>query len=304
MAQIDSRSGTDLMKSVTWILLWCLAHTLTMSVAKTLDPALKSGLGVVMLVFVRVLAGNIVFAPFVMKNGLSSFKTKRFPLHLIRILLSCLAMGCTYYAYCNLDLAFMTAIGFSAPLITTMLSVFFFKDRVTPAQWMIVIIGYLGVLMVVQPFEQQLEPAVIVAILANVFASMTIATMKKLTETESSVTMLLYSNLGLLVVSGILASIFWQTPSDSDLQLLAMMGVTATFSQYCYITAIRHGRLSFVAPFEYTRLVYAVPIGFYFFDEIPTVWTLAGGLVIIMCNYLITHIERQREQEKQTKKAA
>ena len=98
---------------------------------------------------------------------------------------------------------------------------------------------------------------------------------------------MLYTSVAVLILSGALASFNWTLPETNDLILIFIMGGLATFSQFSYIKALRFGKTSMVAPFEYARLVLAIPIGLMFFGEHPEWTTLVGAVVIILANVYI-----------------
>lgn len=264
-------------KAVFWIMGWCFSFTIAMSIAKTLGPSVNS----VVLTFMRVMFGFLLFSPFYLHQGVSVARTNRFWLHGLRVILSLASVGCTYYAYRSLPIAYATSIGQTGPLITTSLAILILKDKVPLKGWLVLIGGYLGVLIMVRPTEGGLDHATLIALLANIFAGCSIMTSKKLTHTESTLTMMFYSGSLMMALSSILVAIFWQTPTFEDMIKLSFMGSFGALSQYCHVNALKNASPSFLAPFEYWRLCIAIPIGLLFFDEIPTFWTLVGGLIII-----------------------
>ncbi len=270
-------------KAVLWIMGWSLSFSIAMSVAKTLGPSVNS----VVLTFMRVMFGFLLFSPFYLYQGISVAQTNRFWLHGLRVILSLASVGCTYYAYRSLPIAYATSIGQTAPLITTCLAILLLKDRVSMKDWGVIILGYVGVLIMIRPTAEGLDHATLIALLANLFAGCSIMASKKLTQTESTMTMMFYSGSLMMVFSSVLAVLFWQTPSFEDLIKLSFMGSFGALSQYCHVNALKNASPSFIAPFEYWRLCIAIPIGLLFFDEIPTYFTLIGGVIIIASTTLL-----------------
>jgi drug/metabolite transporter (DMT)-like permease len=80
-------------------------------------------------------------------------------------------MFCTYYTYRNLPVAFATSIGMSGALFTTILSRIILKDHVTALKWLLIIIGYLGVIVLVNPTSYVIDIAIITSLVANLIAS-------------------------------------------------------------------------------------------------------------------------------------
>lgn len=282
------------LKGILWILMWALVFTIIMSLTKFLETK-----NTVITVFTRLIFGSVFLTPFVLSQKWQDIKTRRLPLHALRAFFACSAMLCTYYAYQNLPLAFATSIGFTAPLITTVLAIIVLKEIVTWDQWLILILGYLGVLVIVHPSNFPFEIGVVVAIFANVFASSAIITAKRLTATESTVQIMFYLNILSLTFISLVALFFWTTPSLQDVMLLMGLGALATLSHFCSLQALKNSTPSVLAPFEYSRFVFAIPIGILFLDEWPSLQTIIGSLIIVVCNLVLT-IKQTRLKERQT----
>lgn len=270
-----------------FMLLWALSFSSAMSVAKTLSPDIHS----IMVIFMRYVFGLIFFSPFVFQAGFKGFITSRPLLHFTRIVCMIIAMGCTYYAYRNLPLALATSIGMTGPLFTTILAMLLLKDSVSLPKWVFIIFGYLGVLVMVQPHEIPISTGVWVELLANLFAALTIICVKLLSRTESTLTLMLYANTATTFIVGILALTIWKTPETSDLITLMIIGGLGVLSQFSYVSALKYANPSYLAPFEYTRMCFAIPVGYIFFQEMPTLWTLLGSFMIIGATYGLTRLE-------------
>lgn len=279
--------------AILWMLLWALSFNASMSLAKILSKDISS----FMIVFIRLCFGLVFLFPFIAKEGMSLFQTQRWGLHILRMIFVCLGMVCTYYAYTRLPLAFVISIGFTEPIVISLLSVFFLGDRLSFTQWGLIFLGYLGVLIMIKPESGQWGIAVFVALAANVFSSCAIIIVKKLSQSESTLKILVYFQILSVFFVGFFAIFFWQTPSLRDTLILLLIGGAGSISQLCTIKAMQNGDPSALSPFEYTRLVFAIPIGMIFFDETPTVWAILGSLAIIACNLLLSfHQFRKKKQ--------
>ena len=279
-------------KAIQWVLLWCLSFTFAMSCAKFLSREVSD----VVLLFMRSLFGLVFIMPFIMNQGLKPLKTKVLPLHLLRVFFSCVATACTYYAYRNLPLAFATSIGFTAPLFITVLAMLFLGDRVSPKLWAAIFVGYIGILLMLRPTEFVFDTNVFVALMANLVAGCALIAIKKLTRTESTETIMMFTGIGAVVVSGIASLFYWQTPSLQDTVILCGVGGFGTLSQFCYVKALQNGDPSFISPFQYLRLVVAIPVGILLFFETPGIWELLGSCVIIASTAFIAYEEKRKKQ--------
>lgn len=269
---------------IFWIILSMLAFSSTVSIAKFLDTQMPT----VVKVFMRLFFGLMLLLPF-MYNNIKTFKTKQGPLYLLRAILVCLSMLCTYYTYAHLPLTIATSIGFTTPIITTTLSILFLKEKVNAIRWLIVIVGYIGVLIILRASPITFNLAALVGFLGNFLASCAIIVANKISRTDTSKQILFITNiLSFMLLIGP-AFYFWQTPSQSEIVFLCLLGGTGVLSQYCYLQAISYEKVSFLAPFEYMRLIFSVPIGFLIFNEIPHSYAILGSVIIIFSNLMLVY---------------
>jgi len=264
--------------------LGALSLSVSMSLAKQLHPGIPTSL----VVFTKSCFGLLIFLPILISNRKSFVKTDKLPWHILRVVLAASAMLCTYYAYRNLPFAFATSIGMSGPLFTTFLSIILLKEKVSLIKWVVIIVGYIGVIIIVKPTSCLLDLGTVSALLANLLAACTIIVVKILSKYDPTITIMLYSNIGITIVSFLFNIQGWQPLSIKDLMLLSFMGVLGIISQFCSITALKYSTPSFVAPFEYTRLPFAILIGLLVFGETTDVYTILGGVVIISSAYILS----------------
>ena len=272
-----------------FMLLWAASFSTAMAFAKTLSPEIDS----VMVLFMRYFFGLIFFTPFLVKANFKGFETSRPLLHAIRVLTLGLTVTATYFAYPNLPLALATSIGMTGPLFTTVLAMLLLKDQVPLAKWLLILLGYSGVILAVRPHEVAISIGVWAALMANLFAAISIICVKILSRTESTFTIMLYANTITTLIAGLVVFSFWKTPALPDILALAAIGGFGVFSQYCSVTALRYATPSFLAPFEYTRMCFAIPVGYLFFHEVPNAWVIMGSLIIIAATYGLTRVERE-----------
>lgn len=270
-----------------FMLLWALSFSIALSLSKTLDPHISN----VVIVFMRYLFAFIFFTPFIFRAGFKGFKTSRPFLHLIRVVCLGTALTCTYYAYRELPLVLATSIGMTAPLFTTILAMLLLKESVSPLKWLFIILGYIGVLVVVRPHELPVGPGVWASLTANIFSALTMITVKVLSRTESTFTLMLYINTFTTFVAGIFVIGVWENPSYHDFIILGLVGAFGLVSQYSLITALKYAEPSYLAPIEYTRMCFAIPVGYFLFDETPSFWVLVGSLIIIAATFGLTRLE-------------
>jgi len=279
-------SFTPRIKAILWILTWSISFTTTMAINKTLSHAMSDFTKV----FVRSVFGYVFLFPLIFHTGLKkTFTTNHLPLHLLRAILGGGAIAATYYAYSHLTMSLATTIGFTQPMVIALFAILFLREWLSWDKWVAIIAGYVGVLIAINPFQYGFDPDIFIAFLANILSSGAIILSRKLTKTDTNATILVYFNTIVMCLSGVLAFFHWTPLETSDLIRLFFMGGMATLSQYSYVQAVRHGEASLVAPFEYSRLVFAIPVGLFFFSEPVHFSTLLAALIIVGSNLYMVY---------------
>jgi drug/metabolite transporter (DMT)-like permease len=266
-----------------------------MSVLMAITKELASDIPTTLVVFIRSLYGLLFSLPFLIKNHRKVLKSNQYGLHGIRIMLSASAMLCTYYTYRHLPLTIATSLGMTGALFTTVLTVLILKDRVDSIKWLCILFGYLGTFCIIQPRSITLEIGILTSLLANFFAGCSTIVGKIISKQDSVLTMISYTNIGLTTIFGFLSYPQWQVVEGRQMLLLASCGLLGFGAHYCYLTALKKVSPSFLAPFEYTRLLFTFLIGFLCFRELPDFYTVLGSMMIIVATYIITYRDSRQE---------
>lgn len=280
-------------RGALWILLSALIFTMTNSLIKyvgtTLDPF--------QMVFFRGLFGTMFLLPIVWHaGGMAVLKTQRMNFHLARGITGSLALMTIFYALTNMPLADVTGISFSRSLWVIILAVLFLGESIRWRRWTATLIGFCGVLVMVRPGPEA-NPAAIAAVLNALFVAMSVVLIKRMTVTEKPLTILFWGTLIPTFVTLPPAIIVWQTPTNTELMLMAAIGAGLSVGHTCLIHGLRVGEATAVMPFDYTRLIFAGLAGYIFFVEIPDPYTIAGALLIIMATLYIARREAKEGRE-------
>ena len=197
-------------------------------------------------------------------------------------------------------LATGTTIMFLSPILVTILSIPLLGEKVGIRRWFGVIFGFIGAVIVVQPWKEGLgvfgHGAVFLLVAAFLNANYQVITRK--VRADDPLTSLLYTAVAGAVVTSAIVPWFWQWPSAFDWLLLAASGLTGGVGHLCLIRAFRAAPASVVVPFSYSSLIWATLFGFVIWNDWPDQWTLAGAAVIIMSGLYIFHRERQRHEDR------
>jgi drug/metabolite transporter (DMT)-like permease len=236
---------------------------------------------------VRSVGAALVFVPFVIQSGGRVYRTRQLPLHLIRGTLSVVGLWCYFVVFANLPLAEATTITYSQVFFLTFFATVLLGEDVSVVRWSATLIGLVGVALVMRPAFEVYDGAYFVALLSAVLGAALYAVTKVLTSRDTPLTVMIYVatlTLGAYLVPGIAV---WRHPSFDEAILLLVIGAFGPLGQYLGIRAFELADASFLAPFDYLRVVFAVLAGVALFGELPDFWGLIGAMVIVFGALLI-----------------
>ncbi len=243
-------------------------------------------------IFLRSIFGLLFFLLSVrFYGGFASLKTSRWPWHLLRTLLAAAAMFGFFYGLSRMPLVNALTIAFTAPLFVTGLSVPFLGEHVGWRRWLAVVAGFIGVLIVLRPGAGMFTPAAIGVIFAALCYAGLALTARKLADTESTFALAVYVVTGPFLISGAMVPGNFMTPTLTGWFLFALAGLCSALAWFGIIGGYRRAPPAMLAPFEYTALIGAATAGYLIWDEIPDIWVVAGGLVVIASGLFIVYRE-------------
>ncbi|MEH6473858.1 MAG: DMT family transporter [Halopseudomonas sp.] len=255
---------------------------------------------VVEILFIRQILVLIIILPVIVKNFDSVFTTTVMRFHFLRGFLSISAMFAAFTAIVYLPLAEVTAISFMRIVFTTILAIVFLKEIVGIRRWISVIIGFIGVLIIARPDTEGLNIYAVYAMVSACLVSGISIVMRKLSQVENPSTIMAYQSLIVTLGMAGPAIYLWVPPTYDEAILILIIGGLMSLMQWLYIQAFKVGEAAAIAPTEYSRLIFAIIIGFIFFAEIPTLWTLSGSGIIIASTLYTMHRERLKKSLPET----
>lgn len=284
----------DNLRGVIWISAGSLAFACNDAVVKHLGAKFDAA----QLVFARYVIGLIVLGPVFMSMGVSGLRTRRFGLHMTRLVIACIAQVGVFYAVIHLYLADATAIAFSRPLFTTIVAVFLLSELVSKRRWAATVVGFIGVMIMVRPGHAGFDPVALIAVVSALTFAVANVLIRLMSNTEPPNRILFYYHAGGTVIFLGPAVWVWQTPVGMEWFLLVMIGVLTTIGMIGFVRAFSVGEANAVGPIEYIRLIFAAIIGYFIFSEIPSLWTFVGAMVIIASALFIARDESRRPAPK------
>jgi drug/metabolite transporter (DMT)-like permease len=237
----------------------------------------------------------VVFAWALYSGGARQLIQVRWPLHLIRGVLSVLMMISFTFALKSLSLAKTYAIFFIAPMIIATLSIVMLGERVQRVQWGAIGVGFVGVLVVLKPessgFGWWGTLAVLGTAVAYAFSSILV---KILGRTDSTQSMMFWMTGMLAVGASLLALPGWQSIAPRHYLILAGVAVSGAIGQWGITVAFKHAPAASVAPLEYTGLAWVMLIDLAVWSAVPGLRTMLGAALIIASGLYLLRFEARR----------
>lgn len=285
------------LQGVTWAILTALVSVGNDIITKFIGTRLD-GLEVS---FFRFFFSMLTVLPFMLRQGTGAFKAVSPFNHWLRAIFGVGAIALYIYAIITLPLAKVIVFSFTQPIFFMPLALLFLKEKVTINRWIAAIVGFMGIMVMINPGSDPFNFLVLIPMgAAFLFASLDLLA-KKMISNESTLTLLFYFALG-TTVAGAMAlgfcvlhgSVIWHTPTLEELLLLFCLGAGANLIQVCLFKAFSATDASSLVPFRYTELVFAVLFGYWFFQELPTVQTWIGAAIIIGSTLYMSYAEMRK----------
>ncbi len=221
------------------------------------------------------------------KQGFAQIQTSRIKLHVLRNCTHFVGQFGWFFSIASIPLAHVFALEFTVPIWIALLAPIFLKEKLTLQRGIFIIVGFIGILIILRPFELQVEAGAIAMLVGALgFASAMLAT-RRLIRTETPLNILFYMALLQLPISAtlLLTTGPLQIPSLVNLALIVFITAGVMFAHYCMANAFMIADIITVVPMEYLRLPMIAVVGALLYAEPIDAATIIGGLAILAGNY-------------------
>lgn len=223
---------------------------------------------------------------------LSLFKTEKLGLQITRSVLVFMATVFGFTSLSIMPMAEVSAIGYVAPLMVTVLSIFLLKEKVGPRRLGAVLVGFVGVFVILRPDQGNFSVwSLLPLAMAACYASFMIMT-RMIRGAAPPMNSLFYTAIVGAVVATIPLPFVWVTPEPLHWLGFAAMGLIGGTGHFLMIRAFEKAEASAIAPFIYTELIWAVLAGMLVFGDMPTVEMLIGAGVIMASGGYVLYREQ------------
>lgn len=262
------------------------------TVMDTAAKALSGGYPIHQIVFFNALFTMVPVTLLVLKTGgVSGLSRDVLPLIALRGASGMIAALAGFFAFSQMPLADVYAVVFAAPLFITALSVPVLGETVGLRRWSAVIVGFVGVIIMLNPGAGLLSLGAVGAIIGALGYATSVLLTRKIGTRASAGTVALFSNLVVLSVMGPWTVIDHVVPSLADLGLFACVGLLGGTGLICIISAFRAMPAAIIAPFQYTQMIWGVAFGYVIWGDIPTIRIAIGCAIVIASGLYIVHRE-------------
>ncbi|QPQ55615.1 DMT family transporter [Allosphingosinicella flava] len=269
--------------------------------AATIKLGYDAGVSTPELVFYRFAFGLPPLLGWIILSGnYGAWRTRRPLAHLARTAIGLSSMVFAFSALDYLPLAEATVISFAAPLFSVILSVLVLKEQVGRHRWSAVAIGFVGVLVVMQPGGTHLPiVGLIVAAVAAFGVACVNITIRQIGRTEGAQTTVLWFTLSSMLVVGLFFMHFYARPHDGwTWAILVALGLAGGAGQLFLTASLRFAPVPVIVPFDYLQLLWAVLLGWLLWSTQPSPATWAGAAVIIGSGLYTIYREQKIGRER------
>jgi drug/metabolite transporter (DMT)-like permease len=240
------------------------------------------------IIFVRnMIAAPLIAAAIYVLRGSAGLRTQSLQVHALRGLLMFAGAYLYFRSLAVLPLAEATALVFSAPIFITVLSVPLLGETVGWRRWGAVLVGFLGVLIIVQPGGAAFQPAALLVLATAVLYALFMISARWIGRDEGLWTMMLFVVLFPGLYAAPFAVAVWTPLRPEDVPHFLGMAVLGSLGITLIGQAFRMAPAAIVAPFDYTAIVWAAALGWLIWGDLPSLWTYVGAAIIIASGIFI-----------------
>ncbi len=289
MTTNDDNASSSIVKGLTFALAGFAAYSVHDAFVKALQ-----GYSVFQILFFAMLFTYIPFSVARVAVGKPlSVKPKYPKLALARASLHVCSLCLAFSAFALLPLVEAYVLLFCTPLIISVLAIIFLGEQIALIRWLLIALGMTGVVVVLRPSIDSIELGHLLA-LGCAFSSASSAIIaRKISSAENMATMILFPLLGTILVSGIALYFVYKPMPLEHLSMMFLVGGLGLLGQYCILSGFRLAPAAYIAPMQYSQIVWAIVFGYVFFDESIDQWVVIGSSLTVASGIGMIWRERQ-----------
>ena len=291
---LDASRATGPIAGILWI---TLSMALFASVAGFSRAAMNEGLHPMVVIFLRNVLATLFLMPAFAWRGRALVHSNALGLYGLRVSISLISMVTWFFAIKLIPLGEIMAIGFLGPLFGTLGAIFFLGEKVRWRRWAALIVGFGGAMVILRPTGNSLGPGQICALISAMSGGLAAVLVKQLTSRDDPDKIVFLTNLMLTPLTLLPALYFWTWPTPATLPLLLGIGLCAVIGHVALVRGYALTDASLAQTLEFSRLPFAVAVGFVAFGESIDRWTWIGAAIIFGAAIYITQREARLRRE-------
>ena len=264
-----------------------------LSVNDVVVKGLNTSFPVWEVIFFRAFSGILVSFVLIFIFGWQSLKTKKPIRHFVRAFS---AVGCVIFYFFGLKFLLLSeniAIVHSAPIFAALLAVPILGERLGIHRITAIVIGFIGVIIIVKPGTDVFKLVSILPLISALFMASVYLSTRSLMNTDSSIAIIFYYSLALLITSIVFFPSDFVMPNIVQLIPLMSLGVTGSLGHYFMSQAAKNAEVVVISPFEYSSFIFVGIMGYIFYNEVPSISIIIGGILIILGGVYIAYREQK-----------
>lgn len=284
----DESDSSSLARAV----FWTVVAGATFAVAQAIIRYSAQKLPPFEVLFLRYFFGAVFMIPWMLNGGWGFIRRAPFLKFLSRSLTILFGAMAWFYALSIMPLPEASALSFANPLCTMVLAALILKEQVTPARWIAVAVGFLGVLVMMRPGEGVVSFGAIIVVGSCIFNGLSGIQNRMLAQTESTAAVVAYTALLMTPMSLVPAVFDWVWPTWEMTGWLVLLSGILTLGHLAFTYSFRLAEASAMMPYQYLRLPMVVLLGWSCFGETLDVWGWTGSAIIIGSSFFIARADK------------
>jgi len=246
-------------------------------------------------VFFRALSGVIISCILVYISGLRSLKTSKPIRHFVRAFS---AVGCVVFYVFGIKYLLLSeniAIAHSAPIIAALLAVPVLGEKIGMQRTLAILVGFIGVIIIIKPGTDLFNLNSLLPLASALFMASVYLTTRSLMSTESSVSIVFYYSISLLLTSVIFFPHNFIMPDIFNLVCAMCLGIMGSAGHFFMSKAAKYADVAVTSPFEYTSFIFVGFMAYIFYNEVPNFSIIIGVLLIFFASIYIAYREQGKK---------
>ena len=244
-------------------------------------------------IFFRAFSGMLISIALVLIFGWKTLKTTKPIRHFVRAFS---AVGCVIFYFFGLKYLLLSeniAIVHSAPIFAALLAIPILGEKLGVHRIGAIIFGFIGVIVIVKPGSDIFKFVSLLPLISALYMASVYLSTRSLMNTDSSIAIIFYYSLALLVTSIIFLPDDFKIPNIVQLIPLMSLGAMGSLGHYFMSQAAKNAEVVVISPFEYSSFIFVGVMGYIFYNEVPSISIIIGGILIIIGGVYIVYREQR-----------